>query len=331
MVITFRGWRQRLTHRRKARRVARQIDYRSREMPTARTLTASDPARAARRLIVNADDFGQDVAVNAGILAAHREGIVTSATIMAVGTALVDAAARLREAPGLGIGCHIVLVDGLPAAPPGDVRSLLDAAGRLPCDLPRFFWNLSARAKDAELKLEIRAQIDRLRAHGVAPGHCDSHKHTHAHPRVAAALFEIAAAQGIPAVRQPFEHGEPAARPGRTRRIRSLLAATMRRFEAPFRRSLAAHRLTAPAHFRGFTLSGTLDADALLRVLASLAPGLTEFMCHPAAGAVRLGRGPEAHARRARELAALTDLRVRDHLSKERITLTTFAELGAEP
>ena len=63
-------------------------------------------------LILNADDFGMTRGVNQGIIRAHREGILTSTTLMANGPAFDDAVEQIAANPKLGVGCHLVLVGG---------------------------------------------------------------------------------------------------------------------------------------------------------------------------------------------------------------------------
>jgi len=82
-----------------------------------------------RRLIINADDFGLTAGVNRAILEAHEHGVVTSATLMANGQAFEDAIALAQSRPGLGVGCHVVLVDGASLLDETAVRSLLDRGG----------------------------------------------------------------------------------------------------------------------------------------------------------------------------------------------------------
>ena len=77
----------------------------------------------ARRLIVNADDFGRSPGVNQGVLEAHVRGIVTSATVMVLET---SAARGIREAaeraPRLSLGLHFVITGGGRPAVPGARR-----------------------------------------------------------------------------------------------------------------------------------------------------------------------------------------------------------------
>ena len=69
-----------------------------------------------KELILNADDFGLTEGVNEGIIRAHREGVLTSTTLMANAPAFDDAVQRARANRELGVGCHLVLAGGPPVA-----------------------------------------------------------------------------------------------------------------------------------------------------------------------------------------------------------------------
>src|SRR5204862_7348089 len=126
------------------------------------------------RLVVNGDDFGYSRGVNRAILEAHDRGILTSTSLMVSGDAEEDAVAIARSRPALAVGLHLVLVAGSAASPPGEIPRLVDAAGRFP-DSPvsaglRYQFSVRARA---ELRREIRAQLVRFRATGLALSHVD--------------------------------------------------------------------------------------------------------------------------------------------------------------
>src|SRR3954465_14713228 len=91
--------------------------------------TALDSA-AEIRLVVNADDFGMSPAISRGILRAHRDGIVTSTSLLGNCADLEHARAALAEARNLGVGVHLALVGGAPVADPATVPSLLAGDGR---------------------------------------------------------------------------------------------------------------------------------------------------------------------------------------------------------
>ena len=83
----------------------------------------------ARRLVVCADDFGRDVAVNEAVEAAHRDGILTVASLMVGEPAIADAIARAKRLPKLGVGLHLALADGAPVLPASEVPALVGSDG----------------------------------------------------------------------------------------------------------------------------------------------------------------------------------------------------------
>jgi chitin disaccharide deacetylase len=134
-----------------------------------------------RYLIVNADDFGYTEDVNRGILDAHDNGIVTSASLMVDRPAAADAAARAQERPRLGVGLHVEAKRWRTSRFPrqGSARSA-DAVRRSAAD-------------------DLRRQLDRFRLLvGRAPSHLDSHQHRHLAELVRPAFENAAAELGIP-------------------------------------------------------------------------------------------------------------------------------------
>src|SRR2546425_3360383 len=127
-----------------------------------------------KRLIVNADDFGFTRGVNRAVVRAFKTGIVTSTTIMANGEAFDDAVKLALANPGLGVGCHLAVVGGLPVAPPADVSSLVDNGGVLPRGLSRVVFKLARGSVPTEkLTREFRAQIERVVQAGIKLTHVD--------------------------------------------------------------------------------------------------------------------------------------------------------------
>ena len=139
----------------------------------------------ARRLIVNADDFGRTHSINAAVIRGHREGILTSASLMVNEPAFEEAVELARENPGLGIGLHLTLLCGHAASPPDQIPGLVDAQGRFP-DHPvraglRYFFQRSLRP---QLTAEIAAQFQKFHGTGLKPDHVNGHLHLHLHPVV---------------------------------------------------------------------------------------------------------------------------------------------------
>jgi predicted glycoside hydrolase/deacetylase ChbG (UPF0249 family) len=82
------------------------------------------------RLILNADDFGLTPGINRAIGELNSAGVLTSATLMASGSAFDDAVAVANTHPSLGVGCHIVLTDGVPVSPPASIPTLIGPDGK---------------------------------------------------------------------------------------------------------------------------------------------------------------------------------------------------------
>src|SRR5260370_16984488 len=83
-----------------------------------------------KRLVVNADDFGWSEGVNRGIVEAYRNGIVTSATVLANGAAFDGATQLARQERRLGVGVHLNLSDGAPLLARWEVPSLGNEGGQ---------------------------------------------------------------------------------------------------------------------------------------------------------------------------------------------------------
>jgi predicted glycoside hydrolase/deacetylase ChbG (UPF0249 family) len=200
-----------------------------------------------RRLIVNADDFGLTPGVSAGILAAHRHGIVTSTTVLVNREIPADVIARARDA-GLGLGLHVNLTLGRPLT---RGTSLVDASGAFVRDARR----AAARAKASEVEREIEAQIERFeRLVKQRPTHLDSHHHVGLHAPVREILLSAARALAVP----------------------------VRSQDGGARARARGAGLRTPDHFFGESGPGAYWSLACaLRHLRTLPPGTSEWMTHP--------------------------------------------------
>jgi predicted glycoside hydrolase/deacetylase ChbG (UPF0249 family) len=281
---------------------------------------ASPPVAAgSRRLVINADDFGLSEGVNRGIVEAHLAGTVTSTSLLVNLPAFADALRCRLRAPKLGVGLHFNLTAGPPVAPIDRVPSLCDAETGQFVSLPRLIArSLSGRIVPAEVTLECEAQLARLRGAGVRVTHLDSHRHVHLLPGIWKAVRDTADRAGIPVVRVPFD-----------------AEAWIGRRPSAFAEQLslrAAYRLAggggyrAPVdHFRGTSLFAVRQfRERLLDVLDQIPAGVTELMVHPGYADDEISRWDTYTEPRERELAALTDARVRHRLAAGDFTLTTF-------
>ena len=264
-----------------------------------------------RILTVNADDFGFTRDVNAGIIEAHRNGILTSATLMANGDAFEDAVRLAGANPSLDIGVHLTLVGARSVADPG--RILPQTTGQL-------IGTLLGGGLDVERELE--AQIQKILSAGIRPTHLDTHKHTHLLPPVLRAVARLAQRYRILWVRRPFDlpwEGEGI--PWTRRLVSRAMGLLRRRFHGVLER----HGCRTTDHFAGFLLTGLYGPGDLARLIRRLPEGWTEFMCHPGFCTHELRQArTRLKESRVRELEALTSPEVRAAVAEAGVRLAGF-------
>ena len=291
-----------------------------------------------KQLIVNADDFGLTESVNRGILDAHRDGIVTSATLMANGIAFESAAAASKRFYRLGIGVHLNLTEGTPVADAPRIRTLVDRGGRLHMTPARLWAGIATgRVSLAHIEFELRAQIKKVIRTGVRPTHFDGHKHIHVLPDVSEIVIQLAREFGVPAVRCPMEQNAHASLPVRSlgplaiSRIKQyLVSRAVSAMARSFRRKLEQAGLLSPARFYGISDTGFLDASTIRRILANLPQGVSELMCHPGYRDIDLERtGTRLLTQREIEIQGLTAVSVKNLVVSEGIQLGTFNDFVA--
>jgi predicted glycoside hydrolase/deacetylase ChbG (UPF0249 family) len=238
-------------------------------------------------LVVNADDLGVSNSATLGILRAHREGIVTSASLC-VTTPFYRHAIEtcVRECPDLGIGLHVTLTLGSPASDPARVPLLVDARGRFRW---RFVSLLVAagvrRRRDLldQIRLEVEAQFARLAQDGIRADHVDSERHVHLIPGVFECVADAARRHGVRFIRAGRDRGFAHFK---ARDVPALIAsggfaksALLSRLAARGRTRLDTH-LTCADYVMSYLYTGRIDT-VLPDVLRRARPGVTEVMVHP--------------------------------------------------
>jgi hopanoid biosynthesis associated protein HpnK len=276
-----------------------------------------------KTLIVTADDFGASLAVNDAVERAHSGGILTAASLMVAGDAAPDAVARARRLPALGVGLHLVLVEGRPVLPTVQVSELVDATGHFRTDMVMAAVNMTFNPRARrQLAAEIEAQFAAFAATGLPLDHVNAHKHFHLHPVIASLILKIGKCHGMRAARAPVEP-------------RAIIAAiepdhAPRRDPAGLwaklvRRRFARAGIAVPDQVFGLAWSGAMDTARMRGLIAALPDGVSEIYTHPATHDDWLGHAPGY--RYADELAALLDARAL--VREQGITLARFADLGA--
>jgi len=239
----------------------------------------------APRLIINADDFGLTRGVNRAIAELHQAHALTSTTLMAAGPAFDDAVAVARANRALGVGCHIVLTDGVPVSSPESIPTLLgpDRKTFRPSLIDFVQALLRGKIREDEIEREASAQIKKLQLAGIGVTHLDTHKHTHLFPAVLRPLLRLAEQHGIHAIRHPFEQSWSLAL-GHGNRIRRLQVKLLGNLKTRFEgqpQIRTDHVLTTDGTI-GISATGNLYRETLREILRSVpAEGTFELCCHP--------------------------------------------------
>jgi chitin disaccharide deacetylase len=285
-----------------------------------------------RRLIVNADDFGLTRGVNRAILEAHRDGIVTSTTLMANGAAFAEAA-QAATTTQLSVGCHVVLVDGDPTLSAQQLPSLTGADGHFPTKLSTVARKaITGTLNVTEIEAEATAQIRRLQSAGITVSHVDTHKHTHMIPAILRPLLAAARACSVPAIRNPFV--PPRTLPSwsflRTSKLlrRYTAVIALRRFTSTFNRLVREAGLRAPDGCFGIVVTGALDEGFFRQIAAMIPDGTWELVCHPGYVNADLAQ-VRTRLRKSREieLALLTSPEARATVAECGIELISYLDL----
>lgn len=237
------------------------------------------------RLIINADDFGLTPGVNRAIAELHQARALTSTTLMATGPAFDNAVATARANPTLGVGCHIVLTDGVPVSPPESIPTLLgpDRKTFRPSLVDFVQALLRGKISTSDIEREAAAQIQKLQRAGIQVTHLDTHKHTHLFPAVLHPLLRLARQHSIRAIRHPFEQSWSLSL-GHGNRIRRLQVKLLGNLKTRFERQpqiRSAHVLTTNGTI-GISATGNLYNQTLHEILYAIpAEGVYELCCHP--------------------------------------------------
>jgi hopanoid biosynthesis associated protein HpnK len=244
---------------------------------------------SVRNLIVNADDLGWTEGVNRGISEAHRNGIVTSATLLANGAAFASAVELVKATPALGVGVHLNLSDGKPVSPPNTVRSIVNERGEFAGGPEALLLRITRRnLRLHEVEIEWDNQIQRVMDAGIHPTHLDGHKHVHMLPGMFEIALRLAKRHGIAAVRISHEGSSlrAALSSGANQNVPLVMKQGMQarvlKLLARDARALAeAAGIATTDYFCGIAQTGELTVEGIKCLLQSLPEGTTEMMCHP--------------------------------------------------
>ncbi len=287
-----------------------------------------------KNLIVNADDLGWADGVNRGIAEAHRNGIVTSASLLANGRAFASAVELARATPALGVGVHLNLSDGKPVSAVAAVPSLVNEHGEFaggPENLLLQMARRKLRLKEVEGEWEL--QIQKISHAGIQATHLDGHKHVHMLPGLFEIALRLAKRHGIGAVRVSHEASPLRAALSKGKKqnapvvLKQGVQARALKFFVRDARALAERAGIATAdYFCGIAQTGELTIEGVGQLLRSLPQGTTEMMCHPGFMDAELGKSAtRLQDSRRVEVSILTNREIRNLVASQGIRLIDYA------
>ncbi len=274
-------------------------------------------------LIINADDFGVSHSVNAAIIKAHEEGILTSTSLMVSGDAAQEAIALAKNHPDLAVGLHLVLVCGKSVLPPAQIPHLVDSQGNFSNNPTQaglsYQFNQATRA---ELRLEISAQLEKFRDSGLNLAHVDGHLHLHVHPVILNIITEFAAEFQIKFIRLPSEELRKNLKIDNrnllTKIIWSIVFGQLRRYGEGL---LKANQIKFADRVYGLLQTGNMSEEYLLGLIPQIETKLVEIYSHPDLVNTEINNGGEL------ELAALLSQQVRELVTVKGFKLSNYNQL----
>jgi len=270
-----------------------------------------------RRLIVNADDFGRTSSINQAVIRAHREGILTTSSLMVNEPAFEEAVALARDHPTLGVGLHLTLLCGHSALPsekiPGLVNGRQEFTNSPAAAGFRYFFHSRLRE---QLRAELHAQFQKFNATGLPLDHVNGHLHMHLHPAAFDILMEDAAKLGIRRMRLTFDPLLLNLRLARGQlAYRALHVAIFHPLSARARPILRQRGFLHTSRVFGLLQNARVDEDYTCRLLSNLPAGDSELYSHPSLDEFK------------NEFDALTSPRVRQQVKSHGIELIRYQDL----
>jgi hopanoid biosynthesis associated protein HpnK len=232
---------------------------------------------------VNADDFGRSRSINEAVIRAHRDGVLTTASLMVNEPDCAEAVAMAKENPKLGVGLHLTLLMGRSALSPEKIPGLVNAQGEFSNDPVgvgmKYFFNRSLRG---QLRAEIHAQFAKFRATGLPLDHVNGHLHMHLHPAVFSILMEDSEQLGIRQMRltrEPFWMDVSLAKGRRLYRAAHAMIYFFLSWRA--RAALRRKKIQHTQRVFGLLQNDRVDESYILKLLDILPPGDSELYSHP--------------------------------------------------
>ena len=238
-----------------------------------------------KQFIINADDGGICESTNRAIATAFRHGLLTSASIMANGSAFEHALDTIVSPnPKLGVGIHLCLTNGYSVLSPGEVPLLVDDGGRFRHGFVSLARIARLPAARKQIESEVDAQFERMESSAIAIDHADSHRHVHMIPsilRIVGRLVQRRPGCFLRIAREPLFGIRQTAVATRWLALLQNLPKVL--LLNQLARQAIGRRRTFPFVDRTFGIlgSGNMDYPMLERLITHAPEGRSEIIMHP--------------------------------------------------
>ncbi|MFD0958977.1 polysaccharide deacetylase family protein [Paenibacillus chungangensis] len=282
-----------------------------------------------RLLLVNADDYGLCHSVNVAVQEMLVLGAVSSATVMMPCAWAYEAAKWSAHHPQYDVGVHLTFTSEWgpyrwgPVTRTGDVSSLVTAEGYFPSDSR----SVEETADTAQLKQEMKNQIEMAISLGMSPTHADNHMgslyglQTGRH--FLADVLDVCAEYGLPfrLPRYVLQENGSIAPPDMQEQARQVAALADAKGVV-----ILDYLVGLP-----FALGDGETYDALkgemIALLGNLHAGVTELIIHPSKVTDELRSFHREPEKRGMEHRLFMDEDIKKVLQKEGIRLIKWSEL----
>ena len=296
-------------------------------LPARERISVLDLNRGDMRIILNADDFGRSRQINAAIIRAHQEGVLTSASLMMAGEAVEDAVELAHQNPTLSVGLHIVVINGRSVLAPEQIPHLVNKQGYFSNDpVSAGVKYFASQRLQTELAQELTAQFELFSKTGLSLSHVNGHLHMHVHPTVFNQVIGLADQYGARGIRLLRDDLGLALRYDRSQVLmKSLWAFVFGLLARWGLMQLQGYDLNIVDRVYGLMQSGKMQEAYVVGILRSLTVPSAEIYFHPASESLGEALGPNPE-----DLASLLSPKVRRVIKERGLCLSTYDTLEDE-
>jgi len=273
-------------------------------------------------VVIAADDLGRSPSVNTAIIESHKNGILTSASLMAGGQAFEEAVKIAVECNSLSVGLHVTLCDGRAVLPPSEIPNLVDHEGNFEKSPAKAWVSYMRSGVLSQIDAEVEAQFDRIEGAGIHSTHVDGHHHLQMNPIIFEIICKHASKRRIGWIRLPSEPlsvvlSSRSFSRGLMPLVEWLVFGMLKIYNLKIAMK---YDMNVVCNSLGLSWTGSINEKSFLDLLDSAAGPFNEIFTHPDVS-TDSGR---------RELEALTSKKMRDKLSFLGIELIGYRELSKE-